>query len=80
MLLGDTRVISDRRERVDRFTRNFARSPVAAHLEVARAAYEQATLAPLARLVALRIIASELAALGLLAFATAAWLTSRKHI
>jgi hypothetical protein len=79
VLLGHTRVILERRERVDRFTRNLARSAVATHLEAARSAYELATRAPLARIIALRIVASELAALGLAAFATAAWLTSRNR-
>jgi hypothetical protein len=70
-LLGHTRVILDRRERVDRFINELLRSPLRAHLEAARAAYERAANAPRALALGLRILATELATLGVIALAFA---------
>ncbi|HET6338700.1 MAG TPA: DAHL domain-containing protein [Polyangiales bacterium] len=78
-LLGHTRMILDRRERVDRFTRNLVQSPVRVHLEAARAAYDQATRAQLKTVVVLRIVASELAALGIIALAVVVWQAVRQR-
>jgi hypothetical protein len=77
VLLGHTRVILDRRERVDGFARNFARSPVRSHLEATRAAYDRAARGPLGATALLRLVASLLAVLGVLAFGVAAWRATR---
>jgi len=78
VMLGHARVILDRRERVDRFTRNLVHSPTRAHVEAARAAYERAALRQAGTNVALRIAASEIGALGIIALGAAAWLGGRR--
>lgn len=64
-LLGHARAILDRRERVDRFARALVDSPVRAHLEAARVAYERASRVHGRRLDALRVLAGMLALAGL---------------
>jgi uncharacterized membrane-anchored protein len=64
VLLGHTKAILDRRERVDRFTRTLTASPARLHIEAARAAYERAARRQYARVVSLRIVAIQLASVG----------------
>jgi len=69
VLSGHTRAILDRRERVDRFARSLLRSPVRAHLEAGRAAYERSARGR-ARLVgALQLLTALLALAGVLVLA-----------
>jgi DAHL domain len=81
VLLGHTRAILDRRERLDRFTRTLVRSPVRVHVEAAHAAYQRAARAESARLVELRLGAFALALASLLAMSAAVWtgLRGRRH-
>lgn len=69
-LSGYTRAILDRRERVDQIARALVRSPVRAHLEAARAAYERSALRQAQKVGALQVFS------GVLAFAGVAVLAS----
>jgi transcriptional regulator with XRE-family HTH domain len=78
VLLGHARVILDRRERVERITRALLDAPVQAQLEAARSAYERAARQQLTRVMALRLVASELACAGLIALAIGGWRSTRR--
>lgn len=64
MLSGHARAVLDRRERVDRFARLVVRSPVRAHLEAARAAYERSARGRARMVGALQVLSVLLALAG----------------
>jgi hypothetical protein len=78
VLLGHTRSILDRRERVDRTVRSIVRSPVRVDAEAARAAYERAARHEAATVLALRIVTAELAVVAIALLAAAAWTARRR--
>jgi hypothetical protein len=77
VLLGHTRVILDRSERVDRAVRLIVRSPVRIDAEAASAAYERAARREFGLALALKIAALELGVVAVAFFAAAAWIASR---
>jgi hypothetical protein len=74
ILLGHTRAILDRRERVDRTARAVVHSPLHADLETARASYERSARRDFATASVLRTAMVELAAAALALLAAAAWM------
>ena len=64
MLSGHARAVLDRRERVDRFARSFIVSPVRAHLEAARTAYERSARGRARMVGALSVLSAVLALAG----------------
>jgi hypothetical protein len=77
VLLGHTRAILERRERVDRVVRTIVRSAVRADAEAARAAYERAARDVFGMSLALRIALAEIAAAALAFLAAACWSATR---
>lgn len=71
VLSGHARAILDRRERVDHLAKTLVRSPVRAHLEAARAAYERAARSHALKVGALQVLSAVLALAGLLILASA---------
>jgi DAHL domain-containing protein len=69
MLSGHTRAILDRRERVDQLARTLVRSPVRAHLEAARAAYERSSRRQAQKVGALQVLSAVLALTGVIVLA-----------
>jgi hypothetical protein len=82
VLLGHTRAILDRRERVDRTARAVVHSSLRTDLEQARASYERSSRRDFVTASVLRVAAGELwaAALGLLAAAGGMLVVRRRHI
>jgi hypothetical protein len=78
VLLGHTRVILDRSERVDRAVRAIGRSPVRVDAEEARTAYERAARREFGMALGLRIGALEIGALAVAFLAAAAWTAGRE--
>jgi hypothetical protein len=74
ILLGHTRAILDRRERVDRTARTVVHSPLHTDLEAARAVYERSARQDFATASVLRLAAAELGAVAFALFAAAAWM------
>jgi hypothetical protein len=74
ILLGHSRAILDRRERVDRTARAVVHSPLHADLEAARALYERSTRHDYATASVLRMAAAELGAAAFGLLAAAAWM------
>ena len=70
VLSGHTRAILDRRERVDQFARSLVRSPVRAHLEAARAAYERSARGYAQKVGALQVLSAVLALSGVILLAS----------
>jgi hypothetical protein len=80
VLIGHTRAILDRRERVDRTARTIARSPVRRNVEDARAVYEYEARNELALARSWRIGVYEAAAAAVLSFLAAVWVFVRERL
>lgn len=78
VLLGHTRAILSRRERLDRFARTLARAPAHRHVEAAVRAYEHAARGQLVQLTVLRSLFGVLVTLGLVALGFAVKHTTRR--
>ncbi len=79
VLSGHTRAILDRRERVDHFARTLVRSPMRAHLEAARAAFERSARSHAQKVGALQVLSGLLALAGVLVLASVALRSARRQ-
>lgn len=78
VLVGHTRAILDRRERVDQFARVLVRSPVRAHLTAARTAFERSARGRAQQVGALQLLSGILALGGVMLLASAALRSARR--